>query len=295
MLRKLLKKMLNFGFVENSQIKYMIIYPPSKINIGLYVTGKRDDGYHNIYSVFYPLKLCDILEFLQFDEGHGASDQLELSGMGIPGDKSGNLLLKACRAVREKSGLPFLKLHLHKQIPVGAGLGGGSSDAASLLKELGQIASPRLDPESLRGMALQLGSDCPFFLDPETSVAVGRGEELKRIEIDLQGYWLSIFNPGIHVSTAEAYGLVEIGEPDYSIEEVLKEPPVVWENRIDNVFEEPVFRMFPRIREIKEELYKSGAAYASMSGSGSSVFGIFDKKARFSGRLGKYHIWTEEL
>ena len=296
MLRKLLKKMLNLGFVENSQTESMVIYPPSKINIGLYVTGKRDDGYHDIYSLFYPLKLCDILEFIPDRNNNPPEiDYLEITGLEIPGRQEDNFLLKVCRLIRRKASLPGIKMHLHKKIPVGAGLGGGSSDAAGLLQVLGNFTRPPLNDSDLRDMALQLGSDCPFFLKPVPSLAKGRGEVLSDSNADLRGYWLSIFNPGIHISTQDAYKKVEIGQPEYDLDEVLREKPEFWQGKVKNVFEDTVFKTFPAVRELKKELYKSGAVYASMTGSGSSVFGIFRSQPDWHGQLSSAHIWTERL
>jgi 4-diphosphocytidyl-2-C-methyl-D-erythritol kinase len=295
MLRKLLKKMLNLGFVENSQSESMLKYPPSKINIGLYVTDRRDDGYHNIYSLFYPLKLCDILEWIPGNNYESPSDKLELTGMVIPGAPGENLLYKVCDLIRERAALPGITMHLHKKIPVGAGLGGGSSDAASLLKVLGSLSKPALKDDDINAIALKLGSDCPFFLNPVPGLAKGRGEVLSDFNPLLQAYWLSVFNPGIHISTSEAYKKVKIGQPEYPLHEVLKEKPEMWKGKVNNVFEEPVFNMFPAVKELKEELYKSGAVYASMTGSGSSVFGIFRGKPAIRARLARSHIWTEEL
>ena len=273
----------------------MLIYPPSKINIGLYVTDRRDDGYHNINSLFYPLKLCDILEWVPGGNTETLPDHLELTGLLIPGAAEENLLYKVCRLIREKADLPGVKMHLHKIIPTGAGLGGGSSDAAGLLKVLGNFVKPVLNDFELRTIALQLGSDCPFFLNPVPSLAKGRGEVLSELNPGLRGYWLSVFNPGIHISTSDAYKKVKIGNPEYPLDEILKEQPGFWKGKVLNVFEDPVFTMFPAVKELKEALYKSGAEYASMTGSGSSVFGIFKSEPAWKGRLADSLIWTEQL
>ena len=287
--------MLNLGFVENYQGGKMVLYPRAKINIGLYVTEKRKDGYHNIRSMFYPLKFCDILEFVpRKDEGAG-QDELTITGMDIPGDPSENLILKACNEMRKISELPFFRIHLHKIIPTGAGLGGGSSDGSAMLNAIQKYSNPKPSGDQLRELALTLGSDCPFFLNPVSSFAYGRGEVLKSSEVSLEGYWISVFNPGIHVATAEAYQEVELGKPEIPIECSLNQPVETWRDTVKNVFEPIVFKLHPEIRTIKDELYKGGALYASMTGSGSSVFGIFKEQRAWAGLLGKYHIWTGQI
>lgn len=295
MLRKLLKKMLTFGFVENYHNDEMIIYPPAKINIGLYVTGKRLDGYHNISSLFYPLQLCDILEFIPFADKAISSDRLKTSGLEIPGKSSENLIIKALGEIRKFNQLPFFDIHLHKKIPMGAGLGGGSSDAASFLKAVRSFSKPALSESMLQKIALSLGSDCPFFLDPCSSLASGRGEELEAFNVSLKGYLICVFNPGIHVSTRKAYQKVEIGSPATPLKEALKQPVEEWKESVHNVFEEAIFEMHPEIEELKVHLYASGAVYASMTGSGSSVYGIFREIRDWTNFMAETHIWTEYL
>jgi len=273
----------------------MVIYPLGKINIGLYVCKKRSDGYHDIISLFFPLRLCDILEFITISDGSAANDELSLSGLSVPGRLSDNLIIKACNIIRENCSLPFFRIHLHKIIPAGAGLGGGSSDCAAFIGGIKKYTRPMLTDAATGEIALSLGSDCPFFLNPSPGFAYGRGEILKPANISLNGYWLSIFNPGIHVSTAEAYRHAEIGLPGLSLEEAVNLPVETWKDNIRNVFEKPVFKMHPAIRILKEELYREGAVYASMSGSGSSVYGLFLKKPSWNGMMGKAHIWTEQI
>jgi len=273
----------------------MLLYPSSKINIGLYVSDKRKDGYHNICSLFFPLKLCDILEFIPIYEAGLHEDELSVSGIRIPGEASDNLVLKACSEMRKIDELPFFKVHLHKSIPLGAGLGGGSSDGAAMLKGIQEYSSLSLSGDELKDLALSLGSDCPFFLNPISSLAHGRGEILKPMDIGLEGYWISIFNAGIHVSTAMAYQKVKIGEPSVPLDYALNLPVEDWRGTIENVFEAVVFDLHPEVRQIKDTLYKAGAVYASMSGSGSSVFGIFREQKEWSGSMLKYHIWTQRI
>ena len=295
MLRKLRKKMFKLGFVENYRSGKMVLYPSAKINIGLYVCDKRKDGYHNICSLFYPLKLSDILEFIPIFEAGQQSDELTTSGIDIPGEPSENLVLKACSEMRKTGEIPFFKVHLHKIIPLGAGLGGGSSDGAAMLRGTREYLKRELSVNELMELALSLGSDCPFFLSPVSSLARGRGEILQPKKIDLEGYWISVFNPGIHVSTAMAYQKVKIGEPPVPLEYALEQPVESWKDSVENVFEPVVFDLHPEVGHIKNSLYAAGAVFASMSGSGSSVFGIFRERIELAGSLLKYHIWTEQI
>ena len=285
--------MLNFGIVENYQTEQMLLFPQAKINIGLYVTGKRDDGYHNISSLFFPLRLRDIIEIIPCDDKHITADKLSITGLPVPGSLSDNLILKACRYMRETNNLPFFKIHLHKIITIGAGLGGGSSNGASVLLALNQFCNPLNKPDKIKDIALSLGSDCPFFLNPTSQLAFGRGEELTEFQINLKDYWISIFNSGIHVSTKNAYEMVEIKTPEIPLSEALKMPIPGWKNTVENTFEKSVFKLHPEISALKQSLYKAGAVFAAMSGSGSSVYGIFKNKQEWSGPLKKAHLWTE--
>ena len=293
MLRKLLKKLFNFGFVENYQNRYMIVYPKAKINIGLYVTEKRNDGFHNISSVFFPIKLTDILEIKKSSDLEQRNDHISFSGLNIPGNPEHNLISKAVKELRKEFVLPCFNIHLHKRIPMGAGLGGGSADGSYALNALRSFATPIPEKSILEKKALSLGSDCPFFLNPVPSIAMGRGEILKKIKLNLSSYYISIFNPGIHVSTADAYGRVEIKNPEIPLHEAVKQPVESWNNLIFNMFEAPVFDLHPQIGKLKKELFAAGAVYASMTGSGSSVFGLFKQMPKLRGELKRYHIWTE--
>lgn len=287
--------MLNFGFVENYQTGQMIIYPTAKINIGLYVNSKRDDGYHNISSFFLPISLSDIIEIIPDDNYKLGKDTLNTTGITIPSTKTDNLIIQACKELRQFDELPFFNIHLHKIIPIGAGLGGGSSDGAFVLKAANKFLNAPLPAHRIKDIALLLGSDCPFFLNPVGQIASSRGEILKEVAINLEDYWISIFNPGIHISTRKAYELVEIGNPEIPLEKALNQPVEQWRNTVFNVFEKPVFNLHPEIESLKNKLYEKGAVFASMSGSGSSVFGLFHKKPEWTGSLKKHHIWTENL
>jgi 4-diphosphocytidyl-2-C-methyl-D-erythritol kinase len=268
----------------------MIGFPKAKINIGLRIIRKRDDGFHDIETLFYPVGLCDALEFV-VPAGEVTGDELTVTGIDIKTRHDKNLVIKAVKKLREKFPIPFLKIHLHKAIPSGAGLGGGSSDAACVLKSINKCFDLALSDEELRDYALSLGSDCPFFINPEPSVATGRGEELTIVSPILEGYHVALINPGIHLSTREAYLNTKPGVPEQNLAQLLNNDPVEWVKSVKNDFEDYSFRLYPQLREIKRSLYSSGAIYASMSGSGSSIYGIFRNKPETSKKLRDYLIW----
>jgi 4-diphosphocytidyl-2-C-methyl-D-erythritol kinase len=268
----------------------MVIFPNAKINIGLRITGKRSDGYHNIESIFYPVKLSDALEFVVPDEVI-SKDILKVTGIDIGSDTDNNLVIRALLRLRESNSFPFLKIHLHKVIPVGAGLGGGSSDAACLLNVLNKHFSLNIEKSGLKALALELGSDCPFFIDGIASLGSGRGEILAPVKTMLSGYYLIILNPGVQINTGEAYKNCNPGVPSSSLKESIERPVIEWKKLIMNDFEDFAFKKHPVIGEIKEELYGSGALFSLMSGSGSSVYGIFQKKPELAQKLRNFVIW----
>jgi 4-diphosphocytidyl-2-C-methyl-D-erythritol kinase len=252
----------------------MIVFPHCKINLGLHVVRKREDGFHDIETLFYPVFWKDILEV---NEGIKDDFDMEISGLTISGDLNSNLIYKAWKLIKAEYSLPPIQVHLHKILPMGAGLGGGSSDAAFMLKLLNSKFNLGISTEKLKEYAAQLGSDCPFFIDSKPCLATGRGEILTPISIDLSNYQILIVMPkNISVGTAEAYSWVTPQQPKSSISDIIQLPIEEWKNNLINDFEAPVIEHYPRIGEIKNELYKAGAHYASMSGSGASVFGIFD-------------------
>ena len=256
----------------------MIQFPNAKVNLGLNIVQKRSDGYHNIETIFYPVKgLCDILEVIVSD-GELNSIEFTQSGLGIDCDMDSNLCVKAYRLLASRYGMPHVKMHLHKIIPMGAGLGGGSSDAAFTLKMLNSFLPEPLSTDMLLALALELGSDCPFFLLNSPSVGRGRGEILEPISIDLTGYWILIVNPGIHIGTKDAYEESSPKQWDIPIGKMVNFVINEWPQYLVNDFEKTVFSKHPAIASIKEKLYQIGAVYASMSGSGSTVFGIFHEK-----------------
>jgi len=266
----------------------MVAYANGKINIGLHITGKRADGYHDIETVFYPFGYCDIVEITEKTSGQTS---LEISGMALPADAD-NLCLRAYRLLRQRHDLPPVHIHLHKQLPFGAGLGGGSSDAATVLKMLGERHALGLSTAELEELAAKLGADCPFFIRNVPAYATGIGTELCPVDLDLTGYRLLLVKPDIHVSTAEAYRGVRPKPAETDLRAAVKRPLGEWKHCIRNDFEEVVFARHPAIAELKEAMYAAGAMYAAMSGSGSAVFGIFGEKAEvpdFTGFGKKIH------
>ncbi|HEV8284402.1 MAG TPA: 4-(cytidine 5'-diphospho)-2-C-methyl-D-erythritol kinase [Chitinophagaceae bacterium] len=255
----------------------MVVFPNCKINLGLNIVSKREDGYHDLETVFYPIGLRDALEIIKIGKD-GKDIHLSTTGKVIDGEIRDNLCVKAHRLLKNNfPNILQIKMHLHKTIPSGAGLGGGSSDGAFTLKLLNHIFDLRLSTEKLLDYALQLGSDCPFFIINKPCFATGRGEFLEKIELDLSAYKLVIINPGIHVNTTEVFSMISPIQPSKSIKKIIQQPIETWEEELKNDFEEPVFKKYPVIKSIKDELYKAGAVYASMTGSGSTVYGIFEK------------------
>lgn len=253
----------------------MISFPNAKINLGLHITAKRKDGYHDIETCMVPIPLFDALEMILDKKATWNS-----SGLEIPGDPKENLILKAEKLMKKDfPALPNLNIHLHKNIPMGAGLGGGSADGAFALKLMNNLFDLHLDDFFLEEYAAELGSDCPFFIDNTPKIARGRGEILEPIDLSLKGTYLVLINPGIHVGTKEAYAGVTPAPPKVKLEEVLADRSR-WKAELVNDFEPSIFQNHPQIAEIKEKLYGAGAFYSAMSGSGSSVFGLFEEKPK---------------
>ena len=267
----------------------MVIFPNCKINLGLKILRRRNDGYHDLETVFYPLALKDVLE-LQRD----TALNFTAYGLPIPGDQNGNLCIKAWQLLKKDfPDLPFVHIHLYKHIPIGAGLGGGSSDGASTLLLLNKQFSLGLDTPRLLSYAAELGSDCPFFILNTPSLGGGRGEKLEPAAIDLSGYYFVLIDPRLHISTAQAFSLCTPSTAGPSITEIIQQPVNTWKEQLMNDFEAPVFQVHPRLRDIKELLYTHGAVYAALSGSGSSLFGIFEKgKTPILPESPEYHVIT---
>jgi len=269
----------------------MVSFPPCKINIGLYVVDKRSDGYHNLVTCFYPVPWTDVLEVVR-------SEKLSFSNSGsiIPGDKNDNLCLKAYALLKKDFDLPPVKIHLHKIIPTGAGLGGGSSDAAHTLRLLNTIFHLRISDEKLFQYAAVLGSDCAFFIQDKPALAQGRGEILSDISLSLSGKHIVIINPAIHVSTAQAFANITPRSIDINLVDVLTNQKVgAWKSQVKNDFEASVFNHYPELDEIKAKLYNAGALYACMSGSGSSLFGIFEEPTNLQNKFFGYTLWSGQL
>jgi 4-diphosphocytidyl-2-C-methyl-D-erythritol kinase len=263
----------------------MILYPNAKINLGLNVVEKRPDGYHNIETVFYPIGLCDVLEV---EPSETCTDySFSSSGIAIDGDPEDNLIVKAYHLLRSGYQFPAVDISLVKQIPFGAGLGGGSSDAAFMLKALNELFQLKATPNRLEKLAAKLGADCPVFIKNKAVFATGIGNVFSPVKLSLKGKFLVLVKPDIHVSTPEAYSLVVPEKPEVSLVDLIQRPIEDWKELVKNDFEKSVFAKYPAIEEIKNNLYEMGAVYASMSGSGSSVYGIFenipDKNDLFNG------------
>ncbi|MDR2804952.1 MAG: 4-(cytidine 5'-diphospho)-2-C-methyl-D-erythritol kinase [Dysgonamonadaceae bacterium] len=251
----------------------MITFPNAKINLGLNVVSKRPDGYHNIETVFYPVRWQDVLEIVP---SAAAVTTLTQTGIPMDGDPQKNLVFKAYQLLKKRYALPEIAIYLQKNIPFGAGLGGGSADAAFMLKLLNAFAGLHLPDNQLAEYAAQLGADCPFFIENRPVFAEGIGTVFTPIQVNLAGYYLAIIKPDIHSSTPEAYAGVRPRLPKESLRDSISRPVKTWKDHLINDFEAGVFARFPAIGAIKQKLYEKGAVYASLSGSGSSVFGIFE-------------------
>lgn len=255
----------------------MVIFPKAKINIGLRITEKRSDGFHNLETIFYPVCMCDAIEFVVLQQSL-KNDTLKVTGLLADLNPASNLVMKAAIKIRETKKIPFLRFHLHKAIPVGSGLGGGSSDASTLLKALNRYFNLELNDERLKEMSMELGSDCPFFIDGNPSFARGRGEILTPVKPLPVGFHLLLVNPGVNINTREAYSNCTPKQPESNLKELYDLDISEWRELIINDFEESIFRKHPQVAEIKKSLYEMGAVYSSMSGSGSTVYGIFHSK-----------------
>lgn len=273
----------------------MILYPNAKINIGLNIVARRADGFHNIETIFYPIKgLCDILEIIvNPDKKSGV--EFSQTGLIINEPSENNLCVKAYNLFKEYAELPSVKIHLHKQIPFGAGLGGGSSDGANTLIGLNKLSQNPLSREKLFDVALKLGSDCPFFIHNSPCFGGGRGEMLTPIELKLDGYHILLVNPGLHINTGKAYSLSKPKPLIHKVQVSITKDPKLWREIVTNDFEKVVFDLYPEIGAIKNSLYDLGAIYSAMSGSGSTVFGIFEAKPEYNSLFSNYYIYYQAL
>lgn len=271
----------------------MISYPCSKINLGLSVERKREDGFHDIESILYPIALCDILEIIPNSENE--SDEFSATGISIPGDLSSNLCLKALHLLRADFDVPSVKMHLHKQVPTGAGLGGGSADGTHALLQVNELFALGLSVEDLTQYAALLGSDCPFFVEEGPKLATGRGEQLVKMDEKLRGYTLVLAKPDLHISTAEAYAGTVPEVKAKTIGEIYQQPMANWKSALQNDFESVVFEKFPELERIKNTFYNAGAVYASLTGTGSAVYGIFQEEQDLSHFFQDLFYWSGKL
>lgn len=254
----------------------MIVFPNCKINLGLNVTEKRTDGYHNIETVFYPVNWCDALEII---EGGDKPIDIITTGLSVAGPIEENIIYKAWKALNQLKITPNCKLYLHKILPMGAGLGGGSSDAAFFLKLANEKFNLGLSVLQLSNIAKTIGADCAFFIENKPVSAVGKGDEFSNVKVNLSGYHILVVHPGINSTTKEAYAGIVPNKPKRTVKEIVENEPIEnWKNHLFNDFEKSIFTKYPEIEKLKQQLYVNGAIYACMSGSGSAVFGIFKEK-----------------
>jgi 4-diphosphocytidyl-2-C-methyl-D-erythritol kinase len=253
----------------------MIVFPNAKINIGLHITNKRPDGYHDLETVFYPVMIRDVLEVVEARELSFTS-----SGLNIPGTVESNICLKAYKLLSEIRKLPPVSIHLHKNIPIGAGLGGGSADASFFIRLMNDKFALELDISQMEEYAAKLGADCPFFIQNQPVYAFERGDKFENVNVDLGMYFIVLVMPAVQVPTADAFKHISPKPSKRSLRQLNVESIQQWKETVRNDFEPGIIKQYPVIGEIKDDLYEAGAIYASMSGSGSSVYGIFQSPIR---------------
>ena len=258
----------------------MLTFPCAKINLGLNITSKREDGYHNLETIFYPVPLTDALEVKLMHDDFPSDEpcDLKITGNAVDCDEKNNLVVKAYTLLAQDFKLPRVHTHLVKRIPMQAGLGGGSADGAFMIRLLDERFRLNMGIAEMERYASRLGSDCAFFITTEPSFATGRGEVLEPVNIaeqNLQGYYIAIVKPAIAVSTREAFQQIICRQPEYCCRDIVRQPVETWKTVLTNDFEEPAFKQHPELADIKQRLYDLGAVYAQMSGSGSAFFGLF--------------------
>ena len=280
----------------------MVGFANCKINLGLRVIGKRDDGFHNLETVFYPVNLCDAVEIVKADKL-----SIQISGINVDGHISDNLCIEAYKLLAKDFDIPPVSIYLHKNIPVGAGLGGGSSDAANTIKLLNTLFELNLSLEKMEDYARRLGSDCAFFVQNKPVFANEKGDRFHPIEIYLSKYFILLVKPEVFVNTKYAYSLLsqknnystelhrEYLNTQNSILKTITKPISIWKAELVNDFEEPIFEKFPELRSIKEKMYNSGAIYASMSGSGSAMYGIYETEPEIKHFQNYQFVWAGKL
>lgn len=274
----------------------MLLLPNCKINFGLNVVNRRSDGYHDIETIFYPIPLHDSLEFNPLDDLDPAPYSFALSGKAISGNPADNLVVKVYLALKEEFSLPALDIFLRKDIPLGAGLGGGSSDAAAMMTGLNEAFHLGLDQNDMERRLSHFGADCPFFVRNRPAFATGIGDILTSSSLSLKGYYILLVKPNIFVSTREAYAQIRPAHPQMPLSEACLLPPDTWRDNIHNDFETSVFPQHPELSAIKQTLYDMGAVYAAMSGSGSTIYGLFDRPTPEAKTIFAQHfVYNEKL
>ena len=278
----------------------MINFPIAKINLGLNVVSKRDDGYHNLETVFYPVPIKDALEVFPMEDGFPSDVRcdLKVTNLFIDGDEQKNLVVKAYNMIAQDYELPRVHVHLYKHIPTQAGMGGGSSNCAYMIRLLNEMFSLGMSDEKMIGYAARLGADCAFFIKAQPAYAEGIGEKLQPISIDLSGCKMLVVRPNIPVSTKEAFSLITPQVPKKNCLDIVRQPIETWKDELVNDFERSVFAIHPEIGRLKEMMYEQGAVYAAMSDSASSVFGLFSekkKKKSFVGCMDELSIFTIDM
>ncbi|MCD4697269.1 MAG: 4-(cytidine 5'-diphospho)-2-C-methyl-D-erythritol kinase [Bacteroidales bacterium] len=266
----------------------MIAFPNCKINLGLSVLRKRDDGFHDVETIMYPVPLTDALEIIPSPDGKFS---FTVSGFDISGDRKNNLVIKAYELLKRDFNLGPVHIHLHKAVPMGAGLGGGSADAALTIQLLNEIFELKLSTGQIENYCRQLGSDCAFFVRNKPALAFEKGDRFKPAEVDLNGYHLVIVKPDIHINTAEAYSWITPSPKDNSLHNIIRLPVEEWQEKLINDFEEPLFQRFKEIRQIKHQLLEAGAVYTSLTGSGAAVYGIFQSDPDMKGLFEDCFVW----
>jgi 4-diphosphocytidyl-2-C-methyl-D-erythritol kinase len=274
--------------------KKVIIFSNAKINIGLHILRKRDDGFHDISTLMVPVPFNDIIE-INPAKPTGSGFSMNQSGTTVPGNIEDNLCYKSWELFCRERGMTHVQVHLHKRIPLGAGLGGGSSNAVAVLKGLNNLTGNKLKNNDLHNLAIELGSDCNLFVENKPALAEGRGEILTDMPVSLKGLHLVLLNPGLTVNTAWAYSNISPNENREPLQKLLSKPIHQWKTSVINDFENTVFKAHPEVAGLKAELYMAGAIYTSMSGSGSTVYGFFTEKPELNPEIEKYLLWQGPL
>ena len=258
----------------------MITFPCAKINLGLNITSEREDGYHNLETVFFPVPLTDALEVKLMHNDFPSCEpcDLKITGNAVDCDEQNNLVVKAYKLLAQDFSLPRVHMHLVKRIPMQAGMGGGSADGAFMIRLLDERFRLNMGIAEMERYASRLGSDCAFFITAEPSFGTGRGEVLEPVQIaenNLQAFYIVIVKPAVAVSTREAFKQTVCRQPEHCCRDIIRQPVETWKAMLVNDFEVPAFKQRPELAAIKQQLYNLGAVYAQMSGSGSAFFGLF--------------------